>query len=111
MARLSRLLRSIDGGRLGFWCPGCDGMHAVTTGPHGWQYNGNPAMPTFRPSVLVTGTQKISQDQADRILAGEKIEPVPLRCHSFVTDGRIQFLEDCTHHLAGKVADLGEVPE
>jgi hypothetical protein len=27
-------------------------------------------------------------------------------CHSFVTDGRIQFLSDCTHELAGQTVDL-----
>ncbi|WP_259106184.1 hypothetical protein [Pseudomonas sp. JUb42] len=29
-------------------------------------------------------------------------------CHSFVTDGRIQYLGDCTHGLDGQAA---EVPE
>jgi hypothetical protein len=29
-------------------------------------------------------------------------------CHSFVTDGRIQFLGDCTHALAGQTVDLPE---
>jgi hypothetical protein len=32
----------------------------------------------------------------------------PVVCHSFVTDGRIQFLEDCTHELAGQTVDLPE---
>ena len=32
-----------------------------------------------------------------------------LTCHSFVTDGRIQFLADCTHPLAGQTVDLPEV--
>jgi len=27
-------------------------------------------------------------------------------CYSFVTAGRIQFLSDCTHILAGKTVDL-----
>jgi hypothetical protein len=27
-------------------------------------------------------------------------------CHSFVTDGRIQFLGDCTHALANQTFDL-----
>jgi hypothetical protein len=29
-------------------------------------------------------------------------------CHSFVTDGRIQFLTDCTHAFAGRTVDLPE---
>ena len=27
-------------------------------------------------------------------------------CHSFVTNGRIQYLGDCTHKLAGQTVDL-----
>lgn len=27
-------------------------------------------------------------------------------CHSFVTDGCIQYLGDCTHRLAGQTVDL-----
>ena len=27
-------------------------------------------------------------------------------CHSFITDGRIQYLGDCTHPLAGQTLDL-----
>jgi hypothetical protein len=29
-------------------------------------------------------------------------------CHSFVTDGKIQFLGDCTHALAGQTVELPE---
>lgn len=36
--------------------------------------------------------------------------PIPFVCHSFVTDGRIQFLSDCTHSLAGQTVDLPEMP-
>jgi len=31
---------------------------------------------------------------------------IPSVCHSFVTDGRIQFLTDCTHALAGQTVDI-----
>jgi hypothetical protein len=27
-------------------------------------------------------------------------------CHSFVTNGKIQFLADCTHKLAGQTVEL-----
>ena len=30
-------------------------------------------------------------------------------CHSFITDGRIQFLGDCTHELKGQTVELPEV--
>ncbi|WP_037422010.1 DUF6527 family protein [Sinorhizobium sp. CCBAU 05631] len=98
-AALSGKLRSVEGGRIMFWCPGCDGAHQVGVGegpgPR-WGYNGNPDAPTFTPSVLVT------YNGAD---AGKDGAP-PAVCHSFVTDGRIQFLGDCTHALAGQTVDL-----
>lgn len=31
-------------------------------------------------------------------------------CHSFVTEGRIQFLGDCTHVLAGQAMPMAEFP-
>lgn len=32
--------------------------------------------------------------------------PVEKRCHSWVTEGRIEFLADCTHSMAGQTVDL-----
>jgi hypothetical protein len=61
-----------------------------------WGYNGNPDAPTFTPSVLV---QYNGRD------AGVDGAP-PAVCHAFVTDGRIQFLGDCTHSLAGQTVEL-----
>ncbi|MQV98083.1 ammonia monooxygenase [Sinorhizobium medicae] len=104
MAALSKKLRSVEGGRLMFWCPGCDGAHQVGVGagpgPR-WGYNGNPDAPTFTPSVLVT------YDGPD---AGKDGAP-PAICHSFVTDGRIQFLSDSTHALAGQTVDIPDWEE
>jgi hypothetical protein len=114
MARLSSKLRSAEGGHIMFWCPGCDGAHMVGVGegpgPR-WGYNGNPDAPTFTPSVLVKGTVPITDDERDRIMAGEKIEPVPTVCHSFLTNGQIQFLGDCTHALAGQTVPLPDFDE
>ena len=33
-------------------------------------------------------------------------EPVPFVCHSFVVNGQIQFLPDCTHALAGQTVPI-----
>jgi Family of unknown function (DUF6527) len=109
MAALSKILRSIEGGQIGFWCPGCDGMHAVGVGAGAgsrWGYNGDPERPTFTPSILVRGTQPLSDEEHARVMRGEAFEPKPLVCHSFVSDGRIQFLSDCTHALAGQTVDI-----
>lgn len=94
------ILREAEGGYLLFWCPGCDGAHMVrraTPGASGgWAFNGDHDRPTFTPSVLVT------YDGSD---AGSEDAP-PKVCHSFVTDGQIQFLSDSTHKLAGQTVPL-----
>lgn len=78
-----------------FECPGCGYGHHVYVNkersPAGscWSWNGSMEAPTFHPSILVTNPGA--------------------RCHSFVTDGRIQFLTDCDHPLAGQTVDLPEV--
>ncbi|WEZ84568.1 DUF6527 family protein [Rhizobium sp. 32-5/1] len=99
MGALSAKLRIGTDNRILFWCPGCDGAHQVGigegSGPR-WSYNGNPDAPTFTPSVLVTYNGRD---------AGIDGAP-PAVCHSFIADGRIQFLGDCTHELAGQTVDL-----
>jgi hypothetical protein len=103
------ILRTADGGRLMFRCPGCATAHQIQfgegSGPR-WGFNGDYDRPTFTPSVLVRGTRPITDDEHRRIMAGETIKPEPLVCHSFVTDGQIQFLGDCTHALAGQTVPL-----
>lgn len=110
MGALSPILRSIDGGRVMFWCPGCEEGHAVTVSAAynqgiNWGYNGDPAAPTFTPSVLVTYN---GPDAGQTDTEGHRAPQAV--CHSFVTDGRIQFLTDCTHALAGQTVDLPEFP-
>lgn len=111
MGQLSPILRSVEGGGLAFRCPGCDETHMV--GP-GWTYNGNPDAPTFTPSVLVKSGHFIEGRAGkdcwctfeERI--GRKPQFSCKVCHSFVTDGQIQFLGDCTHALAGQTVALPE---
>jgi hypothetical protein len=120
---LSAKLRAVDGGGVDFWCPGCKGSHRVwIAGDHGcvWGYNGNPERPTFTPSLLMRGGHYIPGHQgpscwctynAQRIAEGKKPAfATCFVCHSFVTDGRIQFLGDCTHDLAGQTVDLPDWP-
>jgi hypothetical protein len=116
------VLNPVNGseGELLFWCPGCDGAHAVKhgagPGPR-WSWNGSLDKPTFSPSILVQGMDLTEKGRADLDAwreAGcprrvEPFETVPTVCHSFVTDGRIQFLSDCTHELAGQTVDLPDL--
>lgn len=76
------------GDRLAFRCLGCEQVHEVVVGgPHAWGFNGSDDTLTLTPSVLVRwGDGRV--------------------CHSFVKDGRIQFLADCTHKLAGQTVPL-----
>ncbi|BBR53535.1 DUF6527 family protein [Pseudomonas putida] len=90
---IGRCLGQASDGSLWFFCNGCDAPHSLKVGTGSgprWGYNGNPEAPTFTPSVLA------------RYRMGSK----EIICHSFVTDGRIQYLSDCTHELAGQTVDL-----
>lgn len=118
MGQLSPILRGGEG-FVTFWCPGCKDAHRIPFGPGDgprWGYNGNPNAPTFTPSILVRtghyvpgrgpGTCYCTWDDKD-----EFPELECSVCHSFVTDGRIQFLGDSTHELAGQTVDLPNWPE
>lgn len=120
MSALSKILREAEGSGLLFWCPGCDGAHGIRHGEGGWGWNGNAEKPTFSPSILVKTTRFTQNGQADfdawhaaghPVRNGAPFESAPVVCHSFVTDGRIQFLSDCTHELAGQTVDLPEFPQ
>ena len=109
------VLRTAEGGRLHFHCPGCNEMHGVQVGdgpgPR-WGFNGDYDRPTFTPSVLVkSGHYCSGQEGADcwcsyEERTGRKSPSKCFVCHSFVTDGQIQFLSDCTHALAGQTVPL-----
>ena len=114
MGALSPILRSVEGGRVYFWCPGCNMAHQVRLSSDAggnWGYNGNPDAPTFTPSILVTGTIRMSDaEHAEYMKTKILPEPVPFTCHSFVTDGQIQFLGDCTHALANQTVPIPSWP-
>lgn len=111
MGALGSKLRTLSGDQVGFWCPGCNEMHVVRVPPHphAWGFNGNGDAPTFTPSVLVNGHRRMTDDERARAMKGETITLQPTVCHSFVTDGFIQFLGDCTHRLAGKLVPLPDM--
>jgi hypothetical protein len=100
--------------RVHFWCPGCDDAHAIHTRENGWTWNGDLDRPTFSPSVLMRATYHEPPVTPENLEQWEREpweqHPVERVCHSFVTDGRIQFLGDCTHQLAGQTVDLPEWP-
>lgn len=94
-----------------FWCPGCKDHHGVPVdGSRGWQWNGSLESPTVTPSILVTqtlyGPDRLTFPNYD---GQAECESSKGTCHSFVTDGKIQFLSDCFHSLAGQTVELPDV--
>lgn len=106
---------SVDGlGRryLFFRCTGCDACHSVRVdGEHAWTWNGDTERPTISPSIKVTGTQPLTEEEYQRVIRREPFEPKPLVCHSFLRHGQLEFLSDCTHALAGQTVPLPEYRE
>lgn len=85
-------------GQYQFYCPGCKSHHGVWTASEGyphpvWSFNGNLENPTVSPSI------KVTYPYAGKVNI----------CHSFVKDGKIQFLSDCTHELAGTTIELPDI--
>lgn len=58
-------------------------------GTNNWTWNGDTEKPTLKPSILTTNHL--------------------YRCHSFVNDGKAQFLQDCSHDLVNQTVDMLEV--
>lgn len=66
-----------------FYCPGCRMDHRFIIKPPLWKFDGNWEAPTFTPS-LKWDSKGVTQ------------------CHLIITNGLIDFCNDCTHDLAGK---------
>ena len=54
-----------------------------------WSWNGDTEKPTIKPSVKTWNGRTI--------------------CHSFINDGKIQFLSDSTHEFAGQTLPLLDI--
>ena len=80
------------------YCPGCGHDHVYYTEKESqyhvlWTFvNGDLEKPTFKASMLVNPNN----------------DPSYNRCHYFVTDGKIQYLNDCTHNMKGQTIEMKE---
>ncbi len=83
-------------------CPGCESGHQVfVVGPRPvWGWNGSMEAPTFTPSLLIRYPANPDAIEEFKEWRTER------RCHSFITDGKIMFLTDSTHALAGKTVEI-----
>lgn len=111
MSARAALATAADGDRVLFRCPGCDDNHQISVGT--WTFNGDLERPTFTPSVLVRAVQWGGAPEPTKAATRRARHPNVAAggqtvCHSFVAEGRIQFLGDCTHVLAGQTVDLPE---
>jgi hypothetical protein len=90
-----------------YWCPGCDSLHGIAIRPHtqdngaGWEFTGTLERPTYSPSQLTTWNR----------WKGDGVEPEKFVCHTFIREGRIEFLNDCTHALKGQTVALPPLPD
>jgi len=74
-------------------CTACKRSHAFDDKI--WTFNDDYEFPTFTPSML---SRHQKSDDSEKVV-----------CHSFVTDGKIQYLSDCTHKFAGQTLDLEDI--
>lgn len=115
-------LRSVDDhgnvySALMFVCPGCQtpytfqdgtehtpsGLHMLpvnsTTKSPSWTWNGDLEAPTLSPSIL---SHIQPYDETGKPLGV---------CHSFLREGVIEYLSDCTHPLSGQFVPLPDLPK
>lgn len=66
-------------------------------GTNCWSWNGDVDKPTLKPSILSKGSSMVDGVVVDHV------------CHTWVNDGKVQFLSDCTHEFANQTIDLIDV--
>lgn len=109
MAQISKVLRRVEGG-YAHWCPGCGEMHRI---PDRWTFDGDVEVPTFNPSVKITGKQtvKINGEWTGEWVLGPDGKALDDCCHYFLHAGHLFFQNDCVHSLKGKTVPLPVIPE
>lgn len=81
------------GAKFLIFCPGCNCCHGWNDG---WTFDGNLDSPSVSPSLLVSHLPNKINDEI--VYNGI--------CHSFIRNGNIEFLSDCTHKLASQTVKL-----
>jgi len=88
MAKIRQVVFSETNTQYLYYCVGCGYEHAFRLKPSGrHEWNGDFNSPTVKPSLL------------NNFTPGKT-------CHSFIQLGKIQYLSDCHHKLAGQTIDL-----
>ena len=95
--------------RVAHWCPACKEMHDLAIegcGGPTWTYNGNPDQPTFWPSVAHRQNWRFDPKKGKDVPSDDH-----LVCHYFITNGQIQYCDDCPHELCGQTVPMPDIPE
>ena len=95
--QVSPKFRRLEGNRLSWYCPACKEMHVLPL-DQGWKFNGDLIRPTFTPSFRHTFTKGHGCLQITEI------------CHYTMTEGKVFYYTDCTHHTRGEVI-MPDLPE
>jgi hypothetical protein len=89
------------------WCPACEELHdfaveqPFTNGAR-WTVSGlGFEAPTLSPSMNITvGPFPVGSEKPGAMEV----------CHYFLTNGKLLYLTDCTHRLAGQTVELPDIP-
>lgn len=103
---------AVEGVHVSIYCLGCKEEHIIRVQePHAWGFNRDFERPTFTPSLLVRSGHYMPNHKAgDPCWCGTEDAAFGCKiCHSFITDGMMQFLSDCTHELAGQTVALPDI--
>jgi Family of unknown function (DUF6527) len=96
-----------------FWCPACDDLHAIEieVPAKAWEFSVSvDDLVTVSPSIAVTGTQW--PEGAHFHKGSHNVEPGgKTTCHSFIRNGKWQFLSDCIHALANQTVEMVDLPD
>lgn len=110
MSRINPYFREQNPGHLMYHCEGCDMPHVVYVGPDKpnqprWDFNGDYEKPTFSPSVLVHYPHWSPPATEENPNPPNQVR-VEGRCHTFIRNGMVEFLSDCSHSLAGQTRPM-----
>jgi hypothetical protein len=120
MTQKLKLVEDAGGKGAAFFCPGCKDTHVIyyEGHPSRWTWNGDLDRPTFSPNIRVRTGHFIEGSSKNSCWCTYNREHPDdpstftcIHCHSYVIDGKIRFLDDCSHALVGQTVDLPPWPK
>lgn len=98
---MAKLRKTYDTGETGpdytFYCPGCGCDHGVWTTKFNimgaiWKFDDNMDFPNVEPSIRIKRNEETL-------------------CHLYIKNGKIEYLADCRHELAGKTVEMEDIEQ